>query len=899
MGAYAISDLDLYRLNLDGTYEPIDTEGTTIGFAVDKYDANTLYSVKVEANGFASLFRVNAATRDVVKLVDSAENYDPDFKALYPYPDAPLTSWQLGIQQGAIAFEHGPWIGSVDHIGDQLVFTANWNYYGAKELPSQPIFQTFICDLDGKNIRKTGFENLGGVMDVKILADGCVAFMTTENQGWRNLIWGIWKRLPGGGGFAPVISAMDRHVGDTLSPHRIASLRDGGFIWEDYYAARMVGTLRYTAPPTMQGSLFGPPLPSQNQPMRDGYVRGTVIENGEFISGFQQQGATYGFQREGTITATPFATAQDWDPAIIDGQPAGEWFMPAPHPISGALVGKRSNNVEMGIYWIPQIPAADHSLSGVVKVLDEPGVMEVHPYPALTWEEIYGQPAPQLRTYTQVSDLPQGSPFARIKVAGVHHRETEVSRNLQHQGGDVADYEIDDMAYFGVVVANGRPFIHDNQRTEGVGIIRTGFFQEHFSFYGWASAFNEILLPFEVKTADGREHPGIPLHKYRTTSGHIYLGDMPAPPAGSTLMRGPDNHPDTSFQVEIPMHVPVKFEIYNKIGRKIVDGQTWHYFASREEVKSCDFCHLHHEAGPFTFGVTLAANTDEVPVHRLLKVKRPVEYHRDVKPILEAKCVQCHNEADKQGDVDLSDYWKFVRLNGSETGILLNNLALPAQSLRAGLYQKIADGNHSEANPPTFTEINTIGDWIDNGVLVNAAPDFEHVFADALKPSVHIEFPKRRANESVSHLKFSAVDVDSGVDRDKIVHLINGTPYTGTWDWDDEEHIATSVLQEPLPAGEYEWSISVPDHQPNLSGRGTAGNTTSQTLWFTVTGDATPDPTLEEQLAACLADKERLEAELAAALLALEDGQAKDDRITQLEAGLADLAAQIQQLRGN
>ena len=133
----------------------------------------------------------------------------------------------------------------------------------------------------------------------------------------------------------------------------------------------------------------------------------------------------------------------------------------------------------------------------------------------------------------------------------------------------------------------------------------------------------------------------------------------------------PDGNPDTSFLVKIPADVAWTFQTLDKNGMVLNMAQTWHQVRPGEVRSNCGGCHAHSQK-PTKFKDTAAAQRD-YPIFDLTS-KTPlltskqhdqsgkqwdvkdttglrladrvlnVEYHRDIKPILERSCVACHTQ---------------------------------------------------------------------------------------------------------------------------------------------------------------------------------------------------------------------------------------------------------------
>src|SRR5207253_2702240 len=146
----------------------------------------------------------------------------------------------------------------------------------------------------------------------------------------------------------------------------------------------------------------------------------------------------------------------------------------------------------------------------------------------------------------------------------------------------------------------------------------------------------------------------------------------------------PDDNPDTSFLAKIPADIAWTFQTLDKDGMVLNMAQTWHQLRPGEIRNNCGGCHAHSQK-PTLFKDTAAARPDYVPFDltrrtpllttkqndqsgkkwdvkdetglRFAKGVLNVEYHRDVRPILERSCVACHSgkSAKPAGNLVLDD----------------------------------------------------------------------------------------------------------------------------------------------------------------------------------------------------------------------------------------------------
>ncbi|MGH2652177.1 MAG: hypothetical protein ACRDHK_13325, partial [Actinomycetota bacterium] len=111
---------------------------------------------------------------------------------------------------------------------------------------------------------------------------------------------------------------------------------------------------------------------------------------------------------------------------------------------------------------------------------------------------------------------------------------------------------------------------------------------------------------------------------------------------------------DRSFKVEIPADVPFTFQSLDENGIALVNGTNWRQvFAGKGTT--CTGCHARYTPGP-PFAGSIAASQPPTPIG-LAGPGLRIEYLKDVQPILDRKCIQCHGTtaATTGASLDLRD----------------------------------------------------------------------------------------------------------------------------------------------------------------------------------------------------------------------------------------------------
>ena len=161
--------------------------------------------------------------------------------------------------------------------------------------------------------------------------------------------------------------------------------------------------------------------------------------------------------------------------------------------------------------------------------------------------------------------------------------------------------------------------------------------------------------------------PGILKSAVRGYTNHAderlrILGEIPLRKfdAQGTPILDVDGNPDTSFLATIPADTPFTFQTLDRDGLALNMSQTWHQVRPGEVRNDCGGCHAHAQL-PTDFATTEAAKPGYQPRNLALNtpllskdasgnpivITHPeraidIEYHRDIKPILQRSCVGCH-----------------------------------------------------------------------------------------------------------------------------------------------------------------------------------------------------------------------------------------------------------------
>lgn len=107
--------------------------------------------------------------------------------------------------------------------------------------------------------------------------------------------------------------------------------------------------------------------------------------------------------------------------------------------------------------------------------------------------------------------------------------------------------------------------------------------------------------------------------------------------------------------------------------------------------------------------------------------ERPVDYRKEIQPLLQAKCFHCHGDKDRKADLNLSSFQGILK--GGESGEIL----VPGKPDESSLYERIHSGEMppDEKDQLSPAQIDTIRRWIEQGAKTGMA---ETVSLDAEAP---------------------------------------------------------------------------------------------------------------------------------------------------------------------
>jgi hypothetical protein len=378
----------------------------------------------------------------------------------------------------------------------------------------------------------------------------------------------------------------------------------------------------------------------------------------------------------------------------------------------------------------------------------------------------------------------------------------------------------------------------------------------------------------------------------------------------------PKGDPDTSFLVKVPAMTPFFYQGIDKNGMTLFSETTWRVAVPGEVRADCGGCHAHSIA-PVDFAKSAAGRrvpikasgldatdpmiqeglwdvTSRTPILSQDAQGAPivtaaeggmvdVEYHRDVQPILEQRCVSCHSTVGNKSMTDLAfdgksptddPYFRLVRdkqgkFGGAPPGGLYDYPQL-SRYVRANqarqslliwkLYNQRLDGRqngdrpddldftpHSKPHGATLAEIRTISRWIDLGCPMDFQSSIHAGYRytdDNGLPVLNVATPVRGWNGSFDGvIRVGAADAESGIDWASLQVALDDDLSDGVR---FERIVASTItrapgssvvwvtLLEPLPRDrELLLSVEVKDN---------AGNSNRETLRFWISDDPDVPP---------------------------------------------------------
>ncbi len=111
---------------------------------------------------------------------------------------------------------------------------------------------------------------------------------------------------------------------------------------------------------------------------------------------------------------------------------------------------------------------------------------------------------------------------------------------------------------------------------------------------------------------------------------------------------------DGSFYVEVPADTVLHWQVLDEKNMALQDALTWAWVRPGEQ-RTCIGCHEKRETIAGLSRVPRAAMRRPTPLNVPQEERYTVDFRRDLTPIIEAKCVGCHDAEKTAGGLDLSE----------------------------------------------------------------------------------------------------------------------------------------------------------------------------------------------------------------------------------------------------
>ncbi len=664
---------DLMLMHPDGTEEVLVPGGD--GAIVDpiiSFDGHWVYYSKFHdqtdldtqrpgdpAKAGADIFKIHLETRQIVRLTH--QEWTPNSGVLNWSSDNLSSEPGKPYYLGYGVFNLGP----CPLPGGRIVFSSSRNNYFPNKTFTNPNFQLFVMDNDGKNVECIGHLNLGSALHPTVLTDGRVMFSSYEAQGLRDSrLWGLWSIWPDGREWEPLLSAFTKQN----AFHFQTQMSNGHLAVADYYNLNNKGFGTVLAFPSVKDPAlppFGDPAPWG--PRNPAVRRGIWWFQPGHSSHMQPRFRKYSFSPQGLYALSAFSHSDDNASSFnLSGEYAGKVTHPAGAPNNDVLV-TYSPGPANSLNRPTKFPAYDAGLAciaggvpitdeaNLIQIKNDPAWNEMQPRPVVTYQEIYGIEEPQeIPRYRNDGSahptLEPGTPFGLVGTSSFYRRNVSPAENSSG--------------------FNGFDAFNTNQNQKDSNWSWQGAAAGR---YNSSDIYAVRILSMEPSSNVGRG-PGIGNNWIKGFYNHAnerlrILGEIPLrkTTAEGTTILDPDGNPDTSFLARIPADTPFTFQTIDEDGLVLNMSQTWHQLRPGEVRTNCGGCHAHAEM-PLDFSQTAAAqsgysiedlglktplltkdSSGDTVVNDVPERYVDVEYHQDIQPIIQRSCAGCHSASNPDG----------------------------------------------------------------------------------------------------------------------------------------------------------------------------------------------------------------------------------------------------------
>ncbi len=692
-----------------------------------------------------------------------------------------------------------------------------------------PAPKFFRMNLDGSNVRAVENFTHGGCQHPVVLKDGRIVWTHAHFAGRRTWLTGNYPLMVANPDMGNWSTFAGVHFHNTAW-HFTTQLSTGDVATTVYYHANNFGfgtILRMPLLPAGQQS-FGPVASSASSTTWNlTYNKYGWIHHAQP----QYTDGNDHFPRLDEKVVTPWtldgSLAKDDSSPFLPGTTihAGKVTMPAGVPDGHMLciwspgpVNHRNQwePPHMKIAFIPNGMAPTFAAMTIVK--DDPNAHYMYPKPIVRYSRMFGVPRPAIvpdvaNDGSSLTELPAGTPFATIGTSSVYNRESAWPPSYQ----DAWDVNI------------------VNKYNLYTAIFNVG--QDHLPYPNSRIFAAQVVV--DMGHVDSRYSTLNQRFKTHNNGSQVWgiLGEVPLRKRDSNgqLVLDQQGNPDTSYEARIPADVPVHNRLIDVDGITLTQEATWHAPRPGERRHSCGGCHAHsNNTVPLDFNTTWAA----VHPPRDFTLKTPlvsqnatggaivvdhaqrykvVEFFRDVRPILDAKCITCHDssgapaggldlQVDDAGGVITDDVWDRLAYTAPVPPPAGHPQYKHHQATRwvrktaAGqslfvwkAYGKRLDGRldtdrsddvdfgAAHATTLTFDEMRVLAMWVDLGCLVDVDPSGVQVwdcFDDQMRPTLSVQgIDWANDTAPLGVLNLGVFDVHSGIKPNSLV--VTATNLTG------------------------------------------------------------------------------------------------------------------------
>jgi len=599
---------------------------------------------------------------------------------------------------GAGVYDSGPaYVSTTTGIQNKIAFTSTRTgafrnlIFHDSGISTDPVMAMHLMDEDGGNIELIGHHDLSQVQHPYQTMDGKLAFSTwmTSNSflfskgnsqslgfGTTHNFFSLWDMRSDGTLQFPIFGQHNRTgslgaTGDLfVALHNITQKTDGNICTGDYYR--------------QNNNALGSVFCFQREPEgQEGRVPVVTDKNDFFLPNVVSKLSTWGTMRDNAAHIVP--TFPDVPTALTHANYTGimPWYgkagfpfalpsnglgivwgvgscsiigfhevwtalgMSAPFLTTGNgngvtpyLVTELSDEMisrgldgdipgcNLGIYRTTVNPST--TPADLVLMADSRDWHEIYPRAAVPYTDIYGISQPAVLVTPTSDAIPKGSPFGMLGAASVVDRETRHPAGIMIDPTDFGHSDIHNM--FGTDA-----FDYTDDEICGVEII--------------------AIHPNEIGNIG--ENIITPLGERQTFLGQVYTRNKDV--NGDPILDINGNE-DTSFLIEMPANIAYTMSGIDCDGNALNRDQAWQSLKPKE-LKTCGGCHVHSRPPLVQFSQSHAATPGfvhtqlgkgNVPMLAGLDVNGDIqidnfvgydyvpEFTRDIRPILESRCVTCH-----------------------------------------------------------------------------------------------------------------------------------------------------------------------------------------------------------------------------------------------------------------